>query len=385
MRMSIFCCTFAEKLIIMDNKPYMTSEGWMRPLDTHRHHRETHWDYKGRGVYHLTLVIEGHYPLLGVLDGNNPEEANIILNSFGKKVLERLQDTPRLYAEKGYQLKILASQIMPDHVHVAIQVLEPLPRTIGTVIRGFKSACTSLYKKEYYNCPNDGTKVHDEGEKNIVHFSRIFTRTESIWEQIPEHYHERILHTSSHMDDMIAYIKDNPRRLAIKKAHPDLFKICEEQVIRGVRMRVLGNRFLLERPIRETLRCSRSLTQEEINTLQEECLDQAEKGTIYVSAAISNGEKQICRTLREAGYPLIIIPAEGFPKEDDPHFSFYKPKGVYFEACANGKLLLVEPDAEELERPDVVAKVAAKIGDIPHDSKRWKFMAMNEIAEVLSQ
>ena len=31
-------------------------------------------------------------------------------------------------------------------------------------------------------------------EESIVQFSRIFTRTGTIWEQTPAHYHERILH-----------------------------------------------------------------------------------------------------------------------------------------------------------------------------------------------
>ena len=368
-----------------DNRPYMTPEGWMRPLDTKRHHRESHWNYKGRGVYHITLVVEEHYPLFGELVGKSPEEASVKLNSFGKQVLKRLQDTVPLYADKGYQLKILASQIMPDHIHVAIQAKEQLPKSIGTVIRGFKSACTSIYKREYYDCPQDGTKGDDEGERYIRHFSRIFTRTESIWEQIPEHYHERILHTTSNIEDMVAYIKNNPMRLAMKRANPDLFKIQEEVIIRGVKMRVLGNRFLLDKPSREALRCSRALSQEEIRTLRDQCINHAANGIVYVSAAISEGEKQICRALREAGFPLVVILAEGFPKEEDPHYKYYKPTGVYFEACAKGRLLLVEPDAEELEKVDVVDKVKAKIGEIPHESKRWRFMAMNEIAEKLSQ
>ena len=372
----------------------MTPEGRRRPVDNDRHHRERGWDYLGRGIYHITLNVVDHYPLFGRLEGEG-EEARVVLNAFGEQVLQRLLDTPRIYGERGYALKLLATQVMPDHIHIAIQALEPLPQSIGQVVRGFKSACTSIYKREYYcpndgtrmqrgrSCPNDGTRMQ-RGE-NTMHFSRIFTRTGTIWEQIPEHYHERILHgDENQLNRMIQYIKDNPRRAAIKRANPDLFKIQEEIEHNGAQMRVMGNRFLLDWPMKEALSCSRTLTAEEIAVKRGECLEKAEEGTVFVCAAISEGEKQICRALREAEYPLVVLLAEGFPNEDNPHYKYYKPSGVYFEACAAGKLLLVEPAAEELERPEIEAKVYAKAGEIAHEAKRYRFLAMNGVAEKIA-
>lgn len=145
----------------MDNKPIKTPNGWRRPTDNNRHHRENGWDYKGRGIYHFTLVVAERFPLFGELVVPSMEEAYVDLNSFGRMVLDRLLDIPHYYEQKGYALKLLVTQIMPDHIHMAIQVLEPMPQPIGTVIRGFKSACTSIYKRECY-CPNDGTKMHRE-------------------------------------------------------------------------------------------------------------------------------------------------------------------------------------------------------------------------------
>lgn len=366
------------------NKPHMTPEGWRRPTDNNRHHRENGWDYKGRGIYHFTLVVAERFPLFGGLVVPSMEEAYVDLNSFGRMVLDRLLDIPHYYEQKGYALKLLVTQIMPDHIHMAIQVLEPMPQPIGTVIRGFKSACTSIYKRECY-CPNDGTIMHGEtrthGEESTVHFSRIFARTGTIWEQNPAHYHERILHSDGQLRRMIAYIKDNPKRLAMKRAHPGLFRIQEEAEYNGMRMRTMGNRFLLDYPDKEVLQCSRSMTEGEIEKRKEECLAAAENGTVFVSAAISEGEKQICRALRESGYPIIILLAEGFPEEDHPHYPYYKPSGVYFEACSAGRLLLIEPDEANFEDPEIVAQITAKTGEIPHSAKRWRFLAMNAIAE----
>jgi len=370
---------------MMDNKAYMTPDGWRRATDYSRHQRENNWNYRGEGVYHITLTVAERYPLFGQLVGEKPEEAYVWLNDYGMKVLERLLDTPRLYGEKGYALKLLATQIMPDHIHFAIQVLSPIPQSIGQVVRGFKSACTAIYKREYMGSLKDERKVNGEGGDVPIQFSRIFTRIGTIWEQKPEHYHERILHTTSAISDMIYYIKDNPRRLALKRAHPEMFKIQIEIAHNGMSFRTMGNRFLLEYPIKEVLHCSRTLTKEEIEAKREECVEKAENGTVFVSAAISEGEKQICRALREAGYPLVVLLAEGFPKEDDEHYKYYKPSGIYYEACAKGQLLLIEPGEEMFEHPEVVAKTEVKVGNIPHEAKRWRFVAMNNIGEMLVQ
>ena len=99
-------------------KAYMTPEGWRRPTDHERHHRENGWNYRRPGVYHFTLTVAERYPLFGRLEGETPEEARVRLNDFGLKVLERLLDTPRYYEERGYALTLLATQIMQDHINL---------------------------------------------------------------------------------------------------------------------------------------------------------------------------------------------------------------------------------------------------------------------------
>jgi hypothetical protein len=64
--------------------------------------------------------------------------------------------------------------------------------------------------------------------------------------------------------------------------------------------------------------------------------------------------------LREAGFPLIVLLSGGFPTPDDPHYQYYKPNGVYFEACAEGRLLLIEPDKSLSEQPEIAEQVVAK-------------------------
>ena len=363
-----------------------TEQGWRKMIDRKRHHRERHWDYRGRGIYHFTLTTCERYPLFGQLAGESQEEAFVELNEFGKAVLAIMQNLPCFYAAKGYAIKILASQIMSDHIHLVLQVLEPLPQSVGYVIRGFKSTCTATYKRMYITGDNNVAEVHNESKENsIVHFARIFASSNSIWEAIPSRYHERILHKDGQLQHMIDYVHDNPRRLAIKRANPDLFRIKQENRIGKTPCLALGNIFLLDNPQKEVLKCSRSMSPVEIKQKKQECLREAANGTVFVSGAISEGEKQICRALREAGHRLIILLTNGFPEPDSPQYKYYKPQGLYFKACTAGNLLLVQPDKAVLERRDVLERVTAKVGDIPHDSKRYQFVAMNIVAEDIAE
>lgn len=121
----------------------------------------------------------------------------------------------------------------------------------------------------------------------------------------------------------------------------------------------------------------------------------AEEGAVSYSGAISEGEKQIVRAVREAGWPVVVLLNDGFPPAGSEHERFYKPGSVYFEACAAGRLLLLEPTAATLSNEQVVAmieqalceKAEAKHQDympLPHTAKRWQMVANNCIARILA-
>ena len=343
------------------NKPHMTPEGW-RCDATHRHLLRIPWvNYRDPGIHLLTMVVAERKPLLGHLSGEE-----MVLSSLGKKVSEEIKRIPEY--EGASAIEICNYVVMPDHIHILLRIHERLPQHLGRYVGWFKLQCADLYKIE--KADSSSQPIGDVPPSKI----RLFA---------PE-YHARPLTKHGQLQRMIAYIKDNPKRLAMKRANPDLFRIQEEIEYNGMRMRVMGNRFLFDYPDKAVLQCSRSMTQEEIGARKEECLAAAENGTVFVSAAISEGEKQICRALREGGYPIIILLAEGFPKEGHPHYSYYKPSGVYFEACSAGRLLLIEPDEANFERPEIAGQVTAKTGDIPHSAKRWRFVAMNAIAEEIA-
>ena len=436
----------------MDN-----GQGKRRPVDPMRHHRENGWDYRGRAIYHFTLPVEERYPLFGTLDGESAETAFVRLNPYGRRVCQMLCGLAQFYAGKGFALKVLAQKVMPDHVHLVIQVLEPLPQSIGAVVRGFKSGCTKVYKEMYSSGENaaevhgneeenaaevhrneernaaevhgneeeNAAEVHGNEEENAagvyrneerngegvhrndedghekaaevpVHFARIFAGRGSIWQQDAAYYHERILHAPGQLRRMIDYVKDNPRRLWIKSHNPELFRLHRRTEAAGLSFTSMGNHFLLDWPDKQMVEMSRSATNEEVQEQLQSVLAAAHNGTIIYTAAISKGEQFIARTLREQGYPLVVLLNDGFPKEGSPHERYYKPGGVYFEACSKGQLLLLEPTEQSFLDTGIQAAVEEtlrrKAGvrhstytPIPLTSQRYRFVSLNEMAKRLTQ
>ena len=327
-------------------------------------YRATWKDYSEPTIYLLTMNTEDRQPLLGELVGEK-----IVLSTYGEVVSEEIKRIPTY--KDASAIQIYRYVVMPNHIHVLLRVHKKLPHPLGYYISWFKLQCMERCSAI------DGIPSEDGGNTRL---NRIPKRP-----IFGKEYHDRILMHKGQLAHMARYIQDNPRRLAMKRANPDLFRIRQNIRFGRTPCVALGNRFLAEYPQREVLQCSRRLTQTEIDAKREECLKEAANGTVYVSGAISEGEKQISRALREAGYPLIILLTEGFPEPDSPHYQFFKPQGVYFEACAAGKLLLVQPDKEVLELPDIEEKVTAKVGNLPHESQRYRFVAMNAIAEEIAQ
>lgn len=389
-----------------DNKAkYMEGVGWRCDTDTTRHHRESLWDYKGRAIYHITLATEGRQPIFGTLTGNSAEEAFVVYSRLGEYVDRTLRGLPAFYAKKGVRIMVLAVRVMPDHLHVVIQVLEPMPRSIGEVVRSFKSACTSWFKREYFCSGNNAREVQEldgemdrqtrevqEMEGRLVQFCRIFATCGSIWEYMPAGYHERILHCDGQLDRMIRYVKDNPRRLWLKRHNPQLFRLRNDLLwvftdvdgnSRTWKFRALGNMFLLDFPQKQHIQCSRSVTAKELELKYQMWLSNALHGMVSITSAISEGEKIVVKRLRDAGMPLIVMLKDGFPPAGSIHERYFKPGGVYFDACAAGRLLLIEPYCEVLDDPIIEEAVLRKSPMATHGSMRYHFLALNKVGEVI--
>ena len=207
-------------------------------------------------------------------------------------------------------------------------------------------------------------------------------------------YNDLISKSYDMLPRLTAYLHDNPLRLALRREHPDLFRMHRRTEVCGLQFTSLGNHFLLDWPERQLVEMSREASDGQIEERLQQVLAAAHNGAVTYTAAISKGEQKIARMVREQGLPLVVLLNDGFPKEGSPHERFYKPGGVYFEACSKGQLLLMEPEESASVNPVVMKateealrrKAKAKhfsYRPIPVESQRYRFVALNEIGRLL--
>ena len=391
---------------------------WRRETIHHMGRRLPGWDYRRPGYYVITVVLEDRRSMaLGELvvrkrpsagaDGSKTDggprdddgwlavskakargfgleeiEAKVVFSDLGRAIFDHF----RKMGEFTQGLKPVYCAVMPDHLHLLIKVEQALARPVGNAVGGFKTGCEKIF-----------AKLGGKG--------RLFA---------PGFVDEVILRAGQ-IHSEFNYLLDNPRRLAVKKLYPDLFKFSREIFIRlwlapqgqagregapqgqagregapqrqaaralgashGVvpsvrqapavqtagRFSAIGNHFLLARPLAQVQisrrffryrrlakpgaapRIARDMAGEPIAEFstpdyerrRDALFAAARRGAVLISPCISDGERQIAREALAAGYRLVTLHNKGFSK-------FQKPGGRSFDACAEGRLLMLAPAA----------------------------------------
>lgn len=309
-------------------------------------------DYTQRQIYMVTMVTEGRRPLFGQVVGNSEapigsdDAPRTVLTELGQRVEDEWWGIPRYYP----QIEIIALQMMPDHLHGIIFIKEKMEKDLSRVIRGFKTGCNRAYRElvhgpapsapavssapavPYVVTESQQTQPPQTGPKNKP-YGLLFAHG----------FNDRLLLRDGQLEHWKHYLQDNPRRLLMKREHPDLFRVQRGLVAAGQQFSAIGNRFLLDRPVKMQVQCSRSLTEEQILAKVSECLQAAQKGAVLVSPSISPGEKAVMRAAFDKGFPLIYLQENGFT-------DLAKPGGKKMDACARGRLLILAPWEHHNER-----------------------------------
>ncbi|MBQ8703078.1 MAG: cobalamin biosynthesis protein [Bacteroidales bacterium] len=290
-------------------------------------------DYTERRMYMVTLVVEGRRKLFGEVCGRSDaptgsaEAPRMVLSPLGEAVQRCWQEIPQHYPE----ISLLALQLMPDHLHGILFVRDKMDDHLGTVIKGFKTGCNKEYRQQvgYVATMSQHTQqqhTQQDAKKEDRKHGFLFEKG----------YNDRILLQDGQLQRWIDYLADNPRRLLAKREHPDLFRVQFGLEYAGQTYAAIGNRFLLQRPCKLQVQCSRSLTPEQIQAAVERYLAAARQGAVLVSPAISEGEKAVMHAAMEAHLPLIFLSANSFTP-------FTTPGGTFTEACSRGDLLILAP------------------------------------------
>ena len=380
----------------MEKRARLTASGEWRCETVHRMGRRcSGWDYSGRCIYEITLELANRVTrALGRLEvrvagagrgdwvdvdalrgvgGLVPEsvEARVARTPLGEAILAhflRMGDfTP--------EIRPLFCEVMPDHLHLIVEVTRRMARPLGNAIGGFKTGCEKIHRAQ-----GGAGRLFQAG------------------------YVDCILFHQGQLGNWFHYLHDNPRRLAVKLLFPGLFRQVRALAVdlwvgEGARLAAaaqdggarlaaavrnggggplgsaprapargwfaaLGNAFLLRRPLVQVQVSRRDFAYRrvpkpgggvkiardgrgeplvavetpEYARRRDAYLAAARGGAAVISPCVSDGERAIARQALAAGLPLVAMQNKGFAR-------LQKPAGRYFDACASGRLLLLAPAA----------------------------------------
>lgn len=386
--------------------------------------RATWHNYRQRGVYMITMCTEGRRPLLGRLEADAMGVGRVRLTPLGAAIEGILRELPAKYAE----LEVVSYVVMPDHIHVVVQVHQPMSRHLGEMVRQLKYESTVAYLRELDAAEGGlhrveggrqpkrerergrmrsadgpqttGLGVGMEGGQQTTGLSAGLEGgpqttglgagmegglqtaglgagmegiiwVKRLWQ---DNYHDRVLTEYGQLTKMLNYVADNPRRAWIKRQNRRFFYdkrmldipvaielaralyrtaramgeltaleqfLVVDRRVEGVRtslrMRAMGNIFLMDEGLLLPLRVSRSITAGDYRQLRDEMMKRCDlEGAVVVTPCVSQGEQQMVHEVLEAGHHVVRVQHEGMS-------DLYTPPGRFVHPTADGRMLLLAP------------------------------------------
>lgn len=348
-----------------------TGEPGEHPRQTDRrtgwHPKRAHFhDYRAPGIYMITATaIRGSLPLSIIPPLSDSElkagqQIRPINTPLGEAIRQELEALPRFHPE------LLAGElvIMPDHIHFMLHVKRRLKRMLGYELAGLFAACSKAQANLRLNMASSSSASSPSYSSSFSshyfsHSSSSFSsssfsdsavsssavadfplneklRTAEKIQTLFEPFHDRIIFNEQQYEKAVNYIRDNPRRLIIKKNHKDLFQRYLHLQVGDSLYAAFGNIFLLKEINLLPVRIHRRWSEREFAEYDARCRQQIDIGAIPISPAIHPAEKDIMNYGRKNGNGIIIIRDRCFPNR-------FKPAGEDFDLCSDGRLLILAP------------------------------------------
>jgi putative transposase len=178
--------------------------------------RWANWDYSTEGYYFVTAVTKDRLKLFGniVLDefiemrniadvgtGLRPVPTfyPMILNEYGKIVLECWNDLPNHYSDCALDEFV----IMPNHIHGIINIIRKGKNSLSDIIGSLKSFSSRRINKLKIVLPES-----NDGNLYEVGTGLRPVPTGGIWQP---RFHDRIIRDEMELYNVRNYIQNNPR------------------------------------------------------------------------------------------------------------------------------------------------------------------------------
>lgn len=287
------------------------------------HRRAFCHDYFAPFIYHVILKKARHCEIFGSVIGEAKIEpgkegcAQVRESELGRIVAKAIVHLP--YEFPG--IKLHQFIVMPDHVHMILQVLFRTDRDLDFYINFLMRGIAEKYSKV-------------KGKEIPV--DTIFQRG----------YCDKPLFDDRSLDVWYKYLKKNPHRLAVRLQHPLFFQRIKELNIDGVAYKAYGNPFLFRNPDKCAVKLSRKATLSEIAEKKAVWVSEASRGTVLVSPFIFKEEKSVREAAEAVGASIILLTYETFAER-------FKPAEHDFNLCTEGRLLIISlgfPYKTELTR-----------------------------------
>lgn len=285
-------------------------------------------DYTRRCIYMVTLTKSPLVKNFGTLEGDYRIPAGqagspfVSTSETGSAIKEILR---KFYLVEP-KIRILQYAIMPDHIHILLFVETSTEEILGRIIARFKVLADKA-----------------------IRINGVFAKG----------FNDQILKPSRSLDVLFRYLRDNPRRLAVRRAHPEFFRHVNALKIGDKVYQAYGNSQLLDCPFKEQVVVHRADTEEVRRRNHEQWLYTAANGGVLVSPFISSAEKAIRAEAEEAGGRFILI-------TNKPIGDRFKPTGTDFGLCEAGRMLIIS-------------------ANIPGELSRQTCLSMNSLAQTVAE
>ena len=287
-----------------------TNPFYTKPLSPRYTRRARHHDYSRPGKYMITLKKAPYITSLSQIAGNlsdiDTDPPRAIPTSTGI-LFERAL---KIWLVKYSQLDVPDLVIMPDHIHFCLVVKSELPTGLSRAMAVLMGLTSSLYKE---TC---------DSTNHSPFFQKGFT--------------DSIAYTQNQFEIQKNYVRDNPRRLLIKRLHPDLFFKRWIISVNGITLMALGNIFLLKNPHICVVRFSRKFDETKVQANLRDWHRCVENGGALISPFIHPLENDMRKTALSNGGNIIRILDNGFSDR-------YSPNKEEMDALSSKKLLLISP------------------------------------------
>ena len=333
-----------------------------------RHKELTGWRYDCKCNYMITLVTEPRAPVFGQL-----REWGVERTAEGKAVYDAWQRVEARFPG----VRATYNSIMPDHFHGIVYITFEGAAELGEVVAFFAAEVERAIGRRVWCglwrdsiCLAKG-QLHRQINYVLSNAKRRWIKEQNsgLFRKVMGFRHWRLDRASetlgggagadgwdfrrfAHDPDAECWVLETGEEIAKprkanrvqrafgeRQAHDSKGEsCCRTLAVSSPVWTALGNPFLLDEPLLVSVRISTKTPADELDRLMAKIVAKAERGAVVIGPWISPGEKKVKAAVVDAGGKVVQLLPEGMGR-------YYKPGGLDFDLCAEGRMLQLSPFA----------------------------------------